>query len=758
MKKNENMKKISYKTKSLNLEINKPIIFNKKSNIKSKVIPLKTTMTNIGPTRHFTPASQEWYNSVYTYNKNYTKLLPIADKNLMKIVRSYFNFFFKKKFKKSFKHRILPIRFRRLSIRRIFVGKGDIKHTYSKVIITLYVYNYEKRFLMNKAKEYFQFLVNNNEPLSIVLRKNEKNISYLKLLLDNVLSLKTISQLVQKYNPFAKYNRSLVYLEKKLRLKKLLLTNLYNKEILYKQNNELLPNKRDIFAKYWPVDIVYERSSNKKVENNPLFDSFIVDNENPNLLFLPSNLAFKKYLPEITKAIIENAGNSSIIESLIKEKEFQDTSSIIKLYKIVNAIYDINNPHSSYASNASHKEENKGILSYEDFEFFIFNKFMSFIAKNNIISKDTKDPKIFFWGKNKNLIEEFSSFFIDKYNKKSHKKILKYKNRNSSIFKDKNFENKDLLLFYYQKPFLVYLPFMINSNNLLSNILPEGSASQEPTYEDYKNLINNNDFKVSLNNEFKDFRKKSLKLEYILKKRSQKRLQFNKDKFNEYFLSKLTSLVRGIYNKNVEFNIVNLKKLHLNSDIYTQAIALKLKNRNNKLHRVLTSSMSKVKIPYVNRVKEKYFQFNKQDLLINKIRNIKINSLLSNFINNKDPLNKLLLSVFSCYTRSTKYTKETLSIVKHSSSLANIVINSLKHITMAGVRLEAKGRLTRRFTASRSVFKLKWKGGLKNVDSSFKGLSAVLLRGHAKSNVQYSSINNKRRTGAYGVKGWVSNK
>ena len=77
---------------------------------------------------------------------------------------------------------------------------------------------------------------------------------------------------------------------------------------------------------------------------------------------------------------------------------------------------------------------------------------------------------------------------------------------------------------------------------------------------------------------------------------------------------------------------------------------------------------------------------------------------------------------------------------------------------MAGVRVEAKGRLTKRFTASKSVFKMRWKGGLKNVDSSFKGLSAVMLRGIFKSNVQYSLINSKTRNGAFGIKGWVANK
>jgi hypothetical protein len=72
---------------------------------------------------------------------------------------------------------------------------------------------------------------------------------------------------------------------------------------------------------------------------------------------------------------------------------------------------------------------------------------------------------------------------------------------------------------------------------------------------------------------------------------------------------------------------------------------------------------------------------------------------------------------------------------------------------MAGVRLEAKGRLTRRFTASRSVFKIKWNGSLKNVDSSCRGLSSVMLRGYVKSNVQYSIVNSKTRNGAFGLKG-----
>ena len=44
----------------------------------------------------------------------------------------------------------IRMRFRRLSIKKIFVSKAEIKHTSSKVIITIYVYNREKFILYNK--------------------------------------------------------------------------------------------------------------------------------------------------------------------------------------------------------------------------------------------------------------------------------------------------------------------------------------------------------------------------------------------------------------------------------------------------------------------------------------------------------------------------------------------------------------------------------------------------------------------------------
>lgn len=168
----------------------------------------------------------------------------------------------------------------------------------------------------------------------------------------------------------------------------------------------------------------------------------------------------------------------------------------------------------------------------------------------------------------------------------------------------------------------------------------------------------------------------------------------------------LNSLVSKIYNKKVEFNIVNLKSLHLNSDIFSYAITLKLENRNNRLLRVLKQALKLVKMPYL---KKSYLYEKKLD-----------NGQLSH-----------------------------LSL----NGYAKNVLNYIKHKSISGVRLEASGRLTRRLTASRSIFKFKYKGGLKNIDSSYKGLSSVMLRGHVKSNLQHTSLKSKVSNGAFGLKG-----
>ena len=82
----------------------------------------------------------------------------------------------------------------------------------------------------------------------------------------------------------------------------------------------------------------------------------------------------------------------------------------------------------------------------------------------------------------------------------------------------------------------------------------------------------------------------------------------------------------------------------------------------------------------------------------------------------------------------------------------NNILNTIKQQVVSGVRLEASGRLTRRLTAMRSVSKVRYEGSLKDVDSSFNNESSSMVRGHVKSNSQYTVINSKTRNGTFGLK------
>jgi hypothetical protein len=146
----------------------RPLIFQKKKTL-SDIKPLKYVANDTGKMRHYPPGAQEWLNSIYTYNKNFIKTLPLLDQNLFYLLKSYYNM--------GISHKTLNIkrrfnRLRRLSPRKVFVGKGDIKHTNSKVIISLYLYNTEKMYLLRKIKKQFKYLFLARSPIMIAYSEN----------------------------------------------------------------------------------------------------------------------------------------------------------------------------------------------------------------------------------------------------------------------------------------------------------------------------------------------------------------------------------------------------------------------------------------------------------------------------------------------------------------------------------------------------------------------------------------------------------
>ncbi len=539
------------KIKEKNTFFNEPFIFKKKESL---VKTLRYINNDTGKMRHFTPGAQEWFNSIYLYNENYTKLLPVADKNLMLLLNSYFNFFIDPK---TLTIKRIANRYRRLSANKVFVGKGELKHTNEKVIITSYVYNVEQLYLKSKI---------------------------------------------------LKEARSLYYPKKEL---------------------ERFVNK-DINGK---VVITYNRRFTLEEYLNF-----------PDHSIWHKNTCFKLFWKKFIK--------------LIGQKKLKDEEKTAKKLK---------------------GEKKKNYINFIDKTKSIFLKAFSHNTDIKTIFKNCFEPLLELVEKKEENVEKFLKF---------ENEICKLKTL---------YDNFDMYM-----------------------AMAEGL---------YKSTLK--------------------KFIYLL--------MINNAKFEKPFIQKLTYLVKNIYNKEVEFNIVNLYKMHLNSDIYTQAVSLKLRNRDNKLFKVLTRSLSKVKLPNVSRIGEKYHKANRDEYLINKIRNAYINSMFNDNAS-VDPLNNLLSGFFPLANDLEIDVRKRSSIIKRPLSLYNYIFNTLKHVKLAGIRVEAKGRLTRRFTAAKSVFKVKWKGGLKNVDSSFKGLPAIMLRGDRKSNVQYSMLSSKNRNGAFGVKGWVSSK
>lgn len=223
--------------------------------------------------------------------------------------------------------------------------------------------------------------------------------------------------------------------------------------------------------------------------------------------------------------------------------------------------------------------------------------------------------------------------------------------------------------------------------------------------KDYKiNLFNNlSNYTLYFYKNLLNLTLKKLHLYFLYKQL----VYINKSKFNYTYLRLLKKHMENLYNKNVEFNLINLKRFYLNSDILSESVVLKITQNKNEMRNILNKLKDKVKI-------------HKKPFFLPFLP--------------KDRFNEISSSIW----------------------LRKVLFDDLKYKHVTGFRLEAKGRLSRRFTASRSVFKMKYKGNLLNIDSSYRGLSSVILKGNLKSNIQYTKLKSKTRIGAFGLKGWIS--
>ena len=207
---------------------------------------------------------------------------------------------------------------------------------------------------------------------------------------------------------------------------------------------------------------------------------------------------------------------------------------------------------------------------------------------------------------------------------------------------------------------------------------------------------------------------------------------FNKLKFNTLGIKEI---IRKIYNKNVEINLISLKNFHLSSDILSQIITTKIRKRNNSALIVLKASLRQIKTPILNKrtiIREDTKLIELQNLLVNDLIKMKIN---------KDNNNV-------CLTKNIE--------LLDNKKLQQSVLNNIGYKFINGITLKASGRITRKIKAERAIYKIRSIGTQKNVNSSFKGLSTVMVRGYKKSNIDKTLTGSKTQLGAFGLKGWIS--
>nr|ACZ97562.1 ribosomal protein 3 [Knoxdaviesia proteae] len=315
---------------------------------------------------------------------------------------------------------------------------------------------------------------------------------------------------------------------------------------------------------------------------------------------------------------------------------------------------------------------------------------------------------------------------------------------------------KNILLLNYKKVFNYYMPYLLNIFDDLNILRFNHIKLISQIWNKFQYIYNKEIYLKTLiiiNKTYID------KLNILLKnfisfskiiKINLNIYLLNEIKLKNIYLNKLSKLISKILNKKyVEFKIINLKSFINNPDIFTSILGIKLSKDNLHLVKNVNAILNRIKFNNKIFLKERRLRKSLDlDLIENKFQNLRI---LSN-LKNKN-INELFNNLYEI-----KLDNKSNLPNDNYYSIYNNIFNNIKYKKLGGIRIEVKGRLSRRYRADRAIFKFNWKGGLENIDSSVKGISTVLTRGHLKSNIVHSMYVSKRHIGAFAVKGWISGK
>ncbi len=189
----------------------------------------------------------------------------------------------------------------------------------------------------------------------------------------------------------------------------------------------------------------------------------------------------------------------------------------------------------------------------------------------------------------------------------------------------------------------------------------------------------------------------------------------------EFLYKNLSDLLAKYFNKKVELRVIRLREMQLNAKILAERLAIELNQRIRSPLRTIRNALKTVRTSKVN---IKLYYLKKTSSLIKKY---------SALYNNISTLN-------------------VGDLKKIQKTVRNEVIMSTKYKAITGLKIQIAGRLTRRATAAKAVFKGGQVGGLRNFESSVLGFSVGLLRGHRNPNIQKSYHNSKTKNGSFNVR------
>lgn len=99
---------------------------------------------------YYPSSNKEWSSTTYSYNKSYSKLLIVYDLITNKLFATYFNMLIDK-------IKILYKRRRdnksRYSANKIYVSRAEFKHSNTKLLIIISMYNKQKSILLRKTRK-----------------------------------------------------------------------------------------------------------------------------------------------------------------------------------------------------------------------------------------------------------------------------------------------------------------------------------------------------------------------------------------------------------------------------------------------------------------------------------------------------------------------------------------------------------------------------------------------------------------------------